>query len=151
MGTRGRGRRGESQLEGGLTKQELAAKTIAEQRKERYSMQQNLRDSKAERERDRREKIARDRILMPVKPRKQPPRDVAADIVYACNTDSEDLDSDVSTDSCGYSEVVKDQTYVFFLHKDSEIISWLHVEEFRDKAKKRRKFTKKAKVNDLLF
>ena len=56
---------------------------------------------------------------MRVKPRKQPPRDVAADIVYACNTDSDDLDSDVSTDSCGYSEVVKDQTYGF-LH----IVHW---------------------------
>ena len=57
-GTRWRSRRGTTrgeyqQLEGGLSKQELAAKMIAEQRKKRYSMRQNLLDSKASRERDR--------------------------------------------------------------------------------------------------
>ena len=80
-GTRGRPRGtrvGKSLSEGDLTKQKVAVKTIKEQRKERYSMYQNLCDSKAVRDRVRRERIARGRILMPVDPRKQLPRHVAA-------------------------------------------------------------------------
>ena len=115
-GTRGRSRRGTTrgesqQLEGGLSKRVLAAKTLAEEREKRYSMYQNLLDSKAENERDRMEKRARDRMLMSVKPRKQPPRHVAADIVYPCNSDSDDLDSENSDDSYRLSEAMKDQTY----------------------------------------
>ena len=49
--------RGESQQwEGWLSKRVLAAKTLAEERDKRYSMYQNLLDSKAENERYRKAK-----------------------------------------------------------------------------------------------
>ena len=108
-------------------------------------MYQNLLDSKAENERHRMEKRARDRMLMSVKPRKQPPRHVAADIVYPCNSDSDDLDSENSNDSYRLSDAMKDQTYNY-LHTDSEFMSGLDEEEFIQKTKKKEiRFREKGK------
>ena len=50
---------GESLSEGELTKQQLAVKALKEQRQKRYSIYQNLLDTKAERDRFRSERLAR--------------------------------------------------------------------------------------------
>ena len=60
-------------------------------------------------------------MLMSVKHHKQPPRNVAANIVYPLNSDSDDIDSDDSDESYRLSDAMKDQTYNY-LHTDSEII-----------------------------
>ena len=84
-------------------------------------MYQNIVDTKAENERHRKEKRARDMMLISVKQCKQPPRNIAANIVYPLNSDSDDIDSDDSDESYRLSDAMKDQTYNY-LHTDSEII-----------------------------
>ena len=83
-------------------------------------------------------------MLMSVKQHKQPPRNVAADIVYPFNSDSDDLDSDDSDESYRLSDAMKDQTYSY-LQYDSEFMSGLDEEEFLQKTKNRLDFTKKAR------
>ena len=86
---------------------------LEEGRPQCYSMYQNIVDTTAENERKKKEKRARDTMLMSVKQRKQPPRNVAADIVYPFNSDSDDLNSDDSDESYRLSDAMKDQTYSY--------------------------------------
>ena len=80
---------------------------------------------------------------MPVIPRKQPRREAAAEFDY-CHSDSEDLDSDVSTSSVGLEQLVSDTPYGFLV-TDTENISGIDKEEFRAKTKRKRKHIKKPR------
>ena len=64
-------------------------------------MARDIIESKAEKTRNVKEKLDRDWERIAVTPRKQPPREAAAaelEYIEMCHSDSEDMDSDVSTD-----------------------------------------------------
>ena len=145
--TRGRG----SQLEGGRTKRELAAEMLAEQRKKRLSnITRSIHEFRDEKYNNRLEKLDRGRKRLPVSPRKQPHREAAAELDY-CHSDSEDMDSDVSTDSLGYEEVIGKYGVQVTDTEINEINSGVDREEFRDKTKKKRKFIRNQGVKHLLY
>ena len=107
-GGRGRGKptkRRESELQDNQSKQELALKMLENQRKGlSNNMARGILESKAEKTKSIKEKLDRDRERVAVTPCKQPPREAAAVADYEdyCNTDSEDCNSDISTDSLGF-------------------------------------------------
>ena len=70
------------------------------------SMARGICESKAQKIKIIKEKLSKDRERVVVTPRKQPPREAAAAELDYCHPDSEDMDSDVSTDSFGYEEVM---------------------------------------------
>ena len=71
------------------------------------NMSRGILESKAEKTKSIKEKLDRDRERVAVTPRKQPPKEAAAAAEYDyCNTDSEDCDSDISSDSLRYEEVM---------------------------------------------
>ena len=94
---------------------------LAEERSQRLSIYQNMMDTTAANEREKREKRARDARLLAVKERKQLPRNVKQPVSYFAantdplNSDSEDgFDSDDSDASYRLSEFLTDQNYRFF-------------------------------------
>ena len=93
------------------------------------------------------EKLDRDRERLAVSPRQQPRREAAADLDY-CHSDSEDLDSDVSTDSYGYEQVMSGN--YGFLVTDTENISGIDHEEFRAKTKKKRQLNPRGQPPPVL-
>ena len=116
---------------------------LVEERSQRLSIYQNMVDTTAANEKEKREKQARDARLLSVKERKQLPRNVKQPVRYFAantdplNSDSEDgFDSDDSDASYRLSEVMTDQTYNY-LHYDTEFYSGLDEEEFREKTKQR--------------
>ena len=115
---------------------------FAEGRSQRYSMYQNMVDTTAANEREKNEKRARDTLLLSVKERKQPPRNVKQPLRNVAantdplNSDSEDVDSDDSDESYRLSDAMTDQTYSY-LHYDTELYSGLDEEEFIQKTKKK--------------
>ena len=111
---------------------------LAEQRKKHLSnITRSIHESKAEKCINRLERLDRDRKRLPVSPRKQPRREAAAEFDY-CHSDSEDLDSDVSTSSVGLEQLVSDTPYGFLV-TDTENISGIDKEDYSAKAKRKRK------------
>ena len=101
----------------------------------------------AENEREKMERRARDVRLLAVEQREQLPRNVKQNVSYVAplNADSDDeFDSEDSEDSYRLSELLTDQTYDF-LNYDTEPISGLDAEEFRENTKQRRVFTKRPR------
>ena len=108
-------------------------------------------DTMAENEREKMERRARDARLLAVEQCEQLPRHVKQNVSYVAantdplNSDSDDeFDSDDSEDSYRLSEAFTDPTYDF-LHYDTEPMSGLDAEEFRENTKQRRAFTKRPR------
>ena len=129
------------------SRQVLALEMLEEQRKEHLNnnMARCILESKAEESISIKEKLDRDRERAAVSPRKQPPREAAAAELDYCHSDSEDMDSDVSTDSLGYEEVIGKYGVQVTDTEINEINSGVDREEFREKTKKKRKFIRKPR------
>ena len=106
-----------------------------------------------ENEREKKEKRARDVRLLGVPQREQLPRNVKQNVTYVAplhadsddEFDSEDSkDFEDSGDSCRISDLLRDQTYEF-VDYDTEGISGLEKEEFREITKQRRVYVKKPR------
>ena len=105
----------------------------------------------AENEREKMERRARDARLLAVEQCEQLPRHVKQNVSYVAanteplNSDSDDeFDSDDSEDSYRLSEAYTDPTYRY-LDYDTEAVSGLDAEEFRENTKQRRAFTKRPR------
>ena len=121
---------------------------LAEQRNKRLSkLTRSFHESKAEKYKKRLEKLDRDRERLPVTPREQPHRKAAAEVDYY-HPDSEDLDSsDDSSSSIDLDELL--HTPYGVIVTDTENISGVDKDEYREKTKKKRKHITKPRGQPL--
>merc|ERR1712121_477581 len=117
------------------------------------SIHQNMMDTMSENEREKRERRAKDVRLLGVQQREQLPRNIKQNVSYVAplHADSDDeFDSEDSEefedsgDSCRMSDLLRDQTYEF-VDYDTEGISGLEKEEFREITNPRRDYVKRPR------
>ena len=156
---RGRGKRSQSQMQ---STQDLPLEMFEEQRKEHLSkMALNIRESKAEKAKNIKEKLEREKLKVGVCPHKQPPRQAVADTAAAAaaiaaaadaeasdyiHSDSEDMGSDYSTDSVDFSKVCNELGAMVTDSEFQDFHSGLDLDEFREKVKKKRKRIRKPRT-----
>ena len=131
---------------------------LEKQREKRPNkMARDIIEYKAEKAKNIKEKLHRDRDRISVNPRKQPPREAAAAAAAAAelqyiemvHSDSEDLDSDISTDSYGLDDVYGQVGAYCTDTEFHELNSGVEREEFMEKTKKKQKFMRKPRDNAL--